>query len=387
MRIWGILTNTAGYRSALRGIMRYFFGRRGQRRVHGLRLSFRLRLLILLRTREPIGRLARRNDVRLWVDGRSVFRRIDRLIRRAQHSVIIQMFIWKNDETGRHIVRLLLDAADRGVSVDITKEAVGDMFEFSGDFLGTKQLDSEPWNRFWHHPNIRIHYATQNDHAKVFVIDGNILLLTGMNIADEYYSHWHDYMVELRGEKFVQQFLTRGHVHDDDSIRLVMNTEERKEIRPVLMSLLQHAQQHVVMEQCYLSDPEVVRTLVALSHRHVQVTLILPKKADIHHHANMAAVGTLLADGLRSHMTVLMTPRMFHAKATIVDHKIAFIGSANAFRISLDEMGEVNILVRGRQRLIWRLREAMRNSILHSHALGGIPPRLWLSRWLALLGL
>jgi len=346
-----------------------------------------MRILILFRTGESIGRMTRRNDVRLWVDGSGVFHRIEHLIRHAQHSVIIQMFIWKNDATGRRIARLLLEVAERGVLVDITKEAVGDFFEFSGDFISTKESTQEPWLAFWHHPNIRISTATYNDHAKVFVIDGSTMLLTGMNIADEYYRDWHDYMVELRGARFVEQFLTRGRGPADAPVRLVMNNEEHKDIRPVLMELLQSAKEHVVMEQCYLSDPEVVRTLIALSRRQVHVTIILPKQTDFHHHANIATVGTLLAEGLGSHMTVLLTPRMFHAKATIVDHKTVFIGSANTFRVSLDEMGEVNVLVRGRHRIAWRLREAMSKSIVQSRVLVGPPRLLWLSRWLALLGL
>ncbi len=389
IRSWRDITNATGFRSALRGGMLYLFGRRGQRRVRGLRLYYRLRVSVLLRTGETVARLARRNDVRLWVDGASVFRRLDRLIRRAQHSIIIQMFIWKNDETGRRIARALLEAADRGVQVDITKEAVGDFFEFRGDFLGTKGSAAEPWNRFWNHPRIRIAYASHNDHAKVFVIDGHTLLLSGMNIADEYRYQWHDYMVELRGASFVEQFLTRSPMPEDPdpAIRLVMNTEEHKEIRPVLMQLLQSARDHVAMEQSYLSDGEIVDTLIALSHRNIQVTVVLPNRTDFHHHANMAAIGRLVSEGKAPYLTVLIYPRMSHAKATIVDHKTVFIGSANAFRASLDEMGEVNVLVRGRSRIVWRLRESMRSSILHSKAVNGPPPLVWLSRWLALLGL
>lgn len=387
IRSWRDFTNMTGLRSALRGGARYLFGKRGQRLVYGLRMYYRLRTIVLLRTGEPIGRLARRNEVRLWVDGKDVFRRLERLIRKARHHIAIQMFIWKNDETGRYMAELLLDAADRGVSVEITKEAVGDFFEFYGDFLGTKNSEQHPWKEFWNHPRIRITYATQNDHAKVFLIDGHTLLLTGMNIANEYRNRWHDYMVELRGTGYVEQFLTRLDGSKDDPVRLVMNTESRKEIRPVLMEVLRGAKEHVVLEQCYLSDPEVIDVIVGLSKRAVNVTIVLPKWADFHYHANLASIGRLLAEGNTSHITVLIYPEMFHAKAMIVDHKTVFIGSANMFKASLDEMGEVNVLIRGRYRVLWKLREAMRRSILRSRAVSSPPPFLWISRWLAWLGL
>jgi|GEM_PF-890803 len=388
IRSWRDFTNAAGFRSALRGALRYLFGERGQRLVHGLRLYYRLRLMVILRTQEPIGRLARRSDIRLWVDGKEAFRRLERLIRTAQHHIIIQMFIWKNDSTGRMMAELLLDAADRGVTIDITKEAVGDFFEFHGDFLGTKGSLEHPWRTFWNHPRIRIMHDTNNDHTKVFVIDDHTLLLTGMNIADEYRYRWHDYLVELKGASYVRQFLTR--VPDPDEhgqVRLVMNTDDHKDIRAVLMNLLESAQDHVVIEHCYLSDPDVTEALIRLSKRGVRLTIIVPKYADFHFHANLVAVGRLLAEGRNTNLSILMYPEMFHAKLILVDHDTAFIGSANLFKASLDEMGEVNVLIRRKQRILWKLRETLRHDILVSRSISSPPPFLWLSRWLAWLGL
>lgn len=388
IRSWKDVFNGPGIRSGIRGALRYLFGKRGQRLVYGLRTYYRLRALVLVRTGAPVAKLARRNDVRLWVDGRESFDRLERLIRLSQHHILIQMFIWKSDNTGRRIAELLIDAADRGVNVDITKEAIGDFFEFRGDFLATKDSTDYPWNRFWDHPRIRINYSTNNDHTKVFVFDGHTLALTGMNIADEYRDHWHDYMVELRGAAFVEQFLTRVSPPDTgESIRLVMNSEDRKDMRGALMNLLESAREHVVIEHCYLSDPAVMRTLVVLTRRGVRLTVLLPKWADFHYHANMTSVGTLLSEGKASNLNVLIYPDMFHAKVILVDQRVAFIGSMNLFKNSIDEMGEVNVLVRNRHRLLWRLRESLRADILASRSITSPPPFLWLSRWLAWLGL
>jgi cardiolipin synthase len=388
IRSWSDIINGRGYRTALRGTFRYFFGKRGQRRVYGLRAYYRLRILIMLRTGEPIGKLARRGDVRLWVDGEEAFRRLERLIRTAQHNILVQMFIWKDDETGRFVANLLLEAADRGVVVDITKEAVGDFFEFHGDFLSTKESQQHPWRAFWHHPRIRINYATQNDHTKVFIVDDHTLLLTGMNIANEYRYKLHDYMVELRGVRFVKQFLTRTHEPDTGgSVHMIMNTEERKEMRPVVMRLLESAREHVVIEHCYISDPDVMDALMRLSKRGVRLTLLLPKWTDFHFHANMVAVGKLLTEADNTYVTVLIYPDGFHAKAILVDHDTAFIGSMNLFKASIDEMGEVNVLIRRRHRFLWKLREALRHDILVSKSLTSPPWFLWFSRWLAWLGL
>ncbi len=274
----------SGFRTILRGALTYFFGRRGQRRVAGLRLSYRLRMMVLVYSKVPIGKLARRSEARLWVDGEEAFARIERLLRRARHTIVIQMFIWIDDETGRRIAGILLDAADRGVQVDIMKDAVGDFFEASGDFLGTQSSSRECWRRFWNHPRIRVMYGTQRDHAKVYVIDDQILLLTGMNIADQYRSVYHDYLVELRGSRFVGQFLTRrADETDTDGVRLVMNAEERRSVRPALMQLLHDARESIISEHSFISDPAVLDGVIAALRRRVRVTVILPSTNDLHH--------------------------------------------------------------------------------------------------------
>ncbi len=372
----------------IRGLSRYVFGKRGGRRVAGLRLFFRLRSMIMIRAGEQCASLARRTDVRVWVDGKDAFRRIEKLIGRAQHSIVIHMFIWKDDDVGRLIAALLLEAAERGVQIDITKEAVGDLFEWDADFFGTGQSHNPVWKAFWHHPHIRITHASDHNHTKAFVIDQQILLLTGMNIAREYRYDWHDYMVELKGTSFIEQFFQRKSQDVlQQSVRLVMNTEREKNIRPTLQCMLDAAKRSVVVEHCYLSDPDTTNRLIALSKRRVRVTVLLPTAMDFHNHANMRTCDRLLSEGRRSHMKVLLYPGVFHAKIILVDRVQAFIGSANFMRSSLDDMGEVNVLIRGRRRALKKIRESLRHDILLSHPMNVKHPLLWMSRWMAWLGL
>lgn len=368
--------------------MRYLFGKRGQRRIQGLRMYYRMQANFVLHTGGSLRSIASDREVRLWIDGYDVFRRIETLIGRASVSIVIQMFIWKDDHTGRQVARWLLDAADRGVTVDIMKEAVGDFFESYSDFLGTKGSTDSLWKAFWSHPRIRISYATNMDHAKVYVIDGHTLLLGGMNIADEYRYEWHDCMVELRGSSFVEQFLTRGDPSSAHSrIRIVANTEERKEIRPVFLRMLEDAQEQVVIEHAYLSDPEVIDALVATTQRGVRLTIILPGKMQFHNHANMLAIGRLMAEGDTSNLRVFIYPGICHSKILLVDSSAAFLGSANLYKGSLDDMGEVNVLIRGRFRALWTLKEMLRHDVLVSRPLSGPPAFLWISRWMSWLGL
>lgn len=372
-----------------RGSVRYWFGRAKLRSVRGWRLTYRLRVLMLLRSNETFRNLTSSREVRLWVD-QEAFPRIFKLIKRAEHTIIIQMFIWRDDDIGRRMATELLRAADRGVRIDITKEAIGDVFELHNDFLTTKQTKEPLWQRFWTHPHIRIHYETHNDHAKVYIIDGRILLLTGMNIAIEYHEQLHDYLVELRGGRFVEKYLTHGEIQDERGrVQLKLNSDLHKEIRPVVMQLLSQARESIVIEHCYISDPDVIELLIKRSFEGVRVTIITPERTELlHHFTNMETMSELISRGHPKNLNVFLFPGVFHAKILLVDRVTAFVGSANLMQSSLDEMGEVNVLLHGgKQRAIIKLREVLRSDIFRSRLLKNPSKFRWIIRWLAWLKL
>ncbi len=380
---WSRFLNRRSIRAMWRGTTRYLFGKRGQRRVASFRMYFRLRTMVSLVSRQAAHATSRMPRARLWVDG-EVYPRIFSLLRRAHHTVIIQTFIWKDDALGRRMAEILAEVADRGVKVFINKEAVGDVFELESDFLSTRHRREGVWHRFWNHPHIHIAHQTHNDHSKVFIIDEHTMLVTGMNVADEYHRQWHDYMVELRGGAVAEQYLEHGEYPNTGPVRLVMNTEYRKEMRKTVMDLLASARESIVLEQCYLSDAEVVDALVARSREGIQVTAIIPEEVDVHHHSNMRSAGRLLGEGSPQHVRVFMYPGIIHGKVIFVDRERAFVGSANLMESSLDAMGETNVLITGRySRAVVRLRDVLRADILKSRPLQGPPAFLWLRRFLA----
>lgn len=366
----------------------YWFGRTGERSVPSLQMYYKLKTDFLLQSETAMESLTSIWAARAWVD-QEAFPRIKKLLLKARHSIAIQMFIWKDDRLGREMAHTVLLAADRGVKVEITKEALGDIFESHQDFLGTKSSRDPIWKRFWEHPNITISYAHHNDHAKVYIIDGELLLLTGMNIADEYHDVWHDYLVELRGRQFVEEYLThvtgRSLTHP---IRLAMNIGNRNEIRPVLTNLLESARESIVVEHCYFSDPQTIAQLIRKSQQGVRVTLILPERPNHGKYVNMQSVVKLCTEGKAENIEVFLYPGMFHGKIILVDRHKAFVGSANLMRSSIDEMGELNVLISGiGQRALVKLRDTLRGDILKCQPLAGTPHFSWLARALAWLKL
>ncbi|TSC79029.1 MAG: cardiolipin synthase [Candidatus Peregrinibacteria bacterium Gr01-1014_25] len=372
----------------IRVVRRLLLGREGQRLVRGLRLFYRLRTEVVLQS-EQVGRLAKRTAVRVWIDGTEAFARIERLLRSARHTIIIQMFIWRDDATGQRIAALLLEAADRGVRVSIAKEAVGDVFEFERDFLGTSMNPDGVWKRFWSHPNIDVTHAKHNDHAKVYIIDDHTLLLSGMNITDACRYEWHDYLVELRGSGFVRQYLTgEVPVAGNGQVQLVMNGGTAHGIRSALMRFLEGASSTIVVEHAYLSDQRVIDLLVCKSREGVRVTVVLPEHPNLHANANLLSVARLLSEGARGFLHVVLYPRMVHGKLILVDRTRAFLGSANLITSSIDEMGEVNVLIDSPfSRAIATIRDTLREDIQASRPLTMAPSLWWLGRMLAKMGM
>ncbi len=356
--------------------------------VGRFRIAFRMRIEALVHSS---GRVEEwwESRLKVWVDGEEVFPRIERLLLRAKHSIAVQMFVWKDDRVGRRIALLLLKAAERGVRVQIAKEELGDGLEFDEDFLSTRDADDPVWKGFWSHPNITVHFVRQGDHTKAFVFDGRILLLGGMNIGEEYRSEWHDFFVELHGTRFVTGFLLgEGASSPQGTIRLVQNAARRRQIRPCLLELLRSARTHVFLEQSYVSDPQVLGELAALSRRGVTVTLILPEIPDFHAHANRQAAALLLERGDHRFLQVLLYPRMLHGKLVFVDGRRAFLGSANLLTSSLDWMGEANVLIdRWHTRAILKLRRAIRRDVAMSRPLLSVPRLGLFGKLLALFGL
>ena len=106
-----------------------------------------------------------------------------------------------------------------------------------------------------------------------------------------------------------------------------------------------------------------------------------------HNHANTLAIGQLMAEGDMSNIRVFIYPGFCHSKIVLVDSNTAFLGSANLYKGSLDDMGEVNVLVRGRIRALWNLKEMLRQDVLVSKPISAPPGFLWVSRWMSWLGL
>ncbi|NUZ09070.1 phospholipase D family protein [Piscinibacter koreensis] len=121
------------------------------------------------------------------------------LVRRAERSLDLQYFMFRGDQTGLELLRLLRDAAARGVRVRLL---IDDLYAPSDELLlsfsAHDNVEVRLFNPFaLRNAGLGVRFATSllyfeqlnhRMHNKLFLADGVIAITGGRNIADEYFS-------------------------------------------------------------------------------------------------------------------------------------------------------------------------------------------------------
>ena len=179
------------------------------------------------------------NNSTLLVDETAAFDEILRCVDAAQSSIMINMFIWRNDTIGNRLAHAVLQAADRGVDITISVDRVGmilecceeseqsffhknpRVFEIAKIYLlrwcypsnhsskKTIHNNSAILEQLLTHPNVVIDRDRQkNDHSKYYIFDNRILIFGGINVEDKECGKdcagrvYQDYMLKLDGEVY-----------------------------------------------------------------------------------------------------------------------------------------------------------------------------------------
>ncbi len=321
--------------------------------------------------------------------GETAFRAIFRGIENASERIEMRAFLWHDDDTGNRIGRAILRAAERGVKVEIHKDRIAAVYEHSG---GNKQSFFHkriaPTERFqaWvlasaynkqngvkrarrranrqrpnplvadllAHPNIRISHSKKRfDHSKMFVFDEKTILLGSMGIGDNHHNDWLDVMVQVDGAEHVQRLHDRmsGKAEFDRNrhVDFLLHNRHVHKARtcPMLserLDLIELARESLVIEMAYLGDPRFSDALVDAVARGVEVTILTGARANVLGELNRATCAKLMKrTGSPDNLTLVMHPRMVHAKLVVVDGRYCDVGSANFTPLSHGVYDEINL--------------------------------------------
>ncbi len=310
---------------------------------------------------------------KLLRDGNEAFPAMIESIRGARVSVAFENFIFAGDATGRRFARALGEAARRGVEVRVLYDPVGTMMVKGGSIArvlaeeGVTARAFQPVSVFapWTWPRLR-----HRDHRKTMVVDGEVAVVGGLCISDNWAAHgdgghnWRDTALLVHGPlvgdvELAFEAMWRRAAGEVDAPRAVVaestpavpcgfvvaDQPGAHHVAGIYTWLAAHARSSLEITDAYLVTPEpVVAAFEAAARRGVEVRFLLPGN---NNHPVAAAsarrlYARLMASGARIYEWRGM---MVHAKTAVADGELTLVGSSNLDPLSMTRNYELNLLV------------------------------------------
>lgn len=314
------------------------------------------------------------NDVQLLVNGEEFFPEVYDCIRAATKEILLETFIIFDDKVGRELKAALLDAAGRGVHIDITVDGYGTA-DLNSEFIA--QMTQAGIRMHMFDPRPRLLGMRTNLfrrlHRKIIVIDGEIGFIGGINFGADHLADYgpmakQDYAVKVRGpivadiHRAALAILVRSPavgaelpavkpvVRHVGNVRMLMairdNERHRTDIEDQYIAAIRSASYRLVLANAYFFPGyRILRELRNAARRGVKVTLILQGQPDM---PWAQRCSSLLYDYLvRDGVTIReYCERPLHAKVALVDREWCTVGSSNLDPLSLSLNLEANLFIR-----------------------------------------
>jgi cardiolipin synthase len=295
----------------------------------------------------------------LITTGEAAFARLMELVRQAERSIDLTMFILGDDATGHAVVDALAQRAKHGVAVRVILDAVGcaRSFRRAARRLRAARAHVRPFMPLRHSPvrgrtNLR-------SHRKILIVDGEVVLAGGMNLASEYMGlplregeepRWRDVVAVVRGPvaadatalfesdwvfcggtKGAAETSTPPAPSGDALVQFVpsgpdMHTDTMYDL--LLSGIFRARERIAIVTPYYVPDDALQHALVLAARRGVKTEVLVPTPSN-HPVADVARrrlLRELTSNGVVVHS---YTRGMVHAKAMVIDDDFAYVGSPN----------------------------------------------------------
>jgi cardiolipin synthase A/B len=317
------------------------------------------------------------NRAHLLENGEAFFPAVFDAIRAARTEVILETFILFEDKVGQELHAVLIEAARRGVQVDVMVDGFGSS-DLTDDFTrglidaGVRLRTFDPTSRFL---GIRFN-VLRRMHRKIVVVDGRRAFVGGINFSCDHLADFgpqakQDYAVELEGPIVdeVRRFAVSA-LRADDSREGVRprpqlprqvspargelealfvtrdNGEHRNDIERHYCAAIRSARKRVLIANAYFFPGyRLLRQLTRAARRGVEVRLILQGEPDM---PIVKTAASMLYEHLQRHGVHIheYCQRPLHGKVAVVDDDWSTVGSSNLDPLSLSLNLEANVILR-----------------------------------------
>jgi len=246
------------------------------------------------------------NNVSLVKSGEEYFNILKNIIRGAKHKIHFQTYILDSDATGNMIIEELINAKERGVEVYLLVDSYGSR-NLSKNFT-KKIINSGICFRYFAPIMTSKGFCLgRRLHQKIVVIDYQISLIGGINIADRYMGSiekkpWFDFALLIKGNiskdisnicdgfwkrKFINK-RTKNNIKKLDNkiyplLRIRQNDwiREKNQISRSYKNAIRSAEKYITIVGAYFLPSRKLRHLLKKAvDRGVKVKIILSKKSD-----------------------------------------------------------------------------------------------------------
>ena len=363
----------------------------------------------------------------LLVDGVAAFDEILHCIDNAKKSILINMFIWREDTIGIRLANAVLRAAERGLQIMISVDRVGMILERSEEH-GRSFFHRDPQIAEWlkiatlricypkncgktkktcacegllekllSHPNVTIEKnRKKNDHSKYYIFDEQILIFGGINVEDKECGAdcagrvYQDYMLKLEGAAYVRAFSDKldRNLNTADGYCFRMNNKTispaQFEMQNSFLSIINAAQHELVIVMAYFAPiPAIMDAIVDAWKRGVRIRILIPEQANFQNNSNRKTVSTLMKR-CQNDIRVVLSPKMVHTKL-ISSERSTMLGSCNITNLAFTLLGELDIEIKNEyEPLVTQIKEsvaenfALSRKICDYHQIRYSPLMAWL---------
>lgn len=310
------------------------------------------------------------NDAEIILTDDQYFSALLNDIRAAKESILLETYIYSNDDIGREIATALCDAAKRKVSVRIIIDGFGSMW-WGGEIAENMEKAGVeiriyhplPWylSHWKYAPRLPKHFKgkffylithiNSRNHRKLCVIDNEIVYIGSANISNVHLSknkngqNWRDTTVRLfhinpialiksfnrAWGKFSVKSVIRNTLRKpsvDLVFRLNDTVRQRRAYYKKLVEEITTAKERIWITNAYFNpNQKILKLLANAACRGIDVRMILPYQSDIF--ATSLLSRTYYSALLKAGVAIFeYLPRVLHAKMLIIDD-IYYVGSSN----------------------------------------------------------
>ncbi len=327
-----------------------------------------------------LGRARRRsgrsmdNRVRLLHDGAEALPAMLQALAAARLEVLLEMYWFGSDRTGRRFAAALIERARAGLTVRVTYDAIGSLEAGTAMFDEMRDAGVEvhefnpiaPWRTRFSFARINL-----RDHRKLLVIDGALAITGGFNLGDPWAPKsegglgFHDDGIEIRGSAALELRRLFYRTFPGAPPKLALphrplgNTEvtvlasdlhaERRDIYDGYINAIARSTGDITITNSYfIPAGRVRRALARAVLRSVRVRVLMPRDTDVKlaQLASRHLYTRLLRDGVELYE---WAGGVLHSKTAAVDDDWCTVGSFNFDARSIQNNLELNVAVLSRE--------------------------------------